>query len=432
VTDGKAVGTYLEHKFRLYLRARYAFQEGNSARGIDFPDVGVDLKVTSAQQPQSSCPFSSAKQKVFGLGYALLVFVYHKTDDPLARARLLEALGTREATLAVLCKTTVAGKVLAYAWRASLGTSSARLYAFDSTHHFGAAVDAGLLLLRTGLTLGVRECLRVDSLATDQGPAFGYRDGMVVADVELYERYRHLAGPSFLRWRSGIKHDCSKVMELTLRGGELWNGLREKVEIEPTFVFPMLKSSELANGLATAPTRRMLVTQRSVGESTEGMNGSAPATWRYLLQHSEHLDRRGSSIYRGRSRFSIFGVGDYSFAPWKIAISGFYKRLGFTLVPPFDGRPVVLDDTAYFLPCSTREQADLLMHLLESPAARGFYSALVFWDSKRPITSEILGRLDLLALAREIGIEEELRQRFHEELASRDALAQQQVMFPAS
>jgi len=81
VTDGKAVGTYLEQKFRMYLDARYDFEKGNSAKGIDFPELGVDMKVTSIRQPQSSCPFKSAKQKIFGLGYSLLVFVYEKTDD---------------------------------------------------------------------------------------------------------------------------------------------------------------------------------------------------------------------------------------------------------------------------------------------------------------------------------------------------------------
>lgn len=81
VTDGKAVGTYLEHKFRAYLQENYAFGLGNSASGIDFPSLGVDMKVTSARQPQSSCPFKSARQKVYGLGYDLLIFVYDKTDD---------------------------------------------------------------------------------------------------------------------------------------------------------------------------------------------------------------------------------------------------------------------------------------------------------------------------------------------------------------
>ena len=80
VTDGKAVGTYLEHKFTAYLSDIYNYEQGNSASGIDLPGLGVDIKVTSVEQPQSSCPFKSASQKIFGLGYHLLVFVYEKTD----------------------------------------------------------------------------------------------------------------------------------------------------------------------------------------------------------------------------------------------------------------------------------------------------------------------------------------------------------------
>ncbi|EKD10229.1 restriction endonuclease [Limnospira fusiformis KN01] len=80
ITDGKKVGTYLEQKFRNYLKKNYDFREGNSAIGIDFPELQVDMKVTSIKQPQSSCPFKSARQKIFGLGYSLLVFVYEKLD----------------------------------------------------------------------------------------------------------------------------------------------------------------------------------------------------------------------------------------------------------------------------------------------------------------------------------------------------------------
>ncbi len=51
VTDGKAVGTHLERKFVDRLRSKYAFSEGNSASGIDIPDLGVDIKATSIRQP---------------------------------------------------------------------------------------------------------------------------------------------------------------------------------------------------------------------------------------------------------------------------------------------------------------------------------------------------------------------------------------------
>jgi hypothetical protein len=94
VTDGKAIGTYLEQKFRLYLKNKYDFIEGNSASGIDFPSLLIDIKVTSVRQPQSSCPFKSARQKIFGLGYGLIIFVYDKTDDSINRTGTLKILHT--------------------------------------------------------------------------------------------------------------------------------------------------------------------------------------------------------------------------------------------------------------------------------------------------------------------------------------------------
>ncbi|MCC8042241.1 MAG: restriction endonuclease [Oscillospiraceae bacterium] len=82
VTDGKAVGTYVEHRFQHFLQSQYEVDIGSSAKGIDLPgdDIQTDIKVTSVMQPQSSCPFENARQKIFGLGYNLLVFVYEKRD----------------------------------------------------------------------------------------------------------------------------------------------------------------------------------------------------------------------------------------------------------------------------------------------------------------------------------------------------------------
>ena len=94
VTDGKAVGTYIEHKFKAYLATNYKVAFSSSASGIDLPELNVDVKVTSITQPQSSCPFKSARQKIFGLGYSLLIFVYSKTDDAINRTANLNILHT--------------------------------------------------------------------------------------------------------------------------------------------------------------------------------------------------------------------------------------------------------------------------------------------------------------------------------------------------
>lgn len=90
VTDGKAVGTFVEHLFQQYLANRYDLAVGNSASGLDLPSVNTDIKVTSIKQPQSSCPFKDSKQKIFGLGYNLLVFVYKKHDDSKSKKGMLE------------------------------------------------------------------------------------------------------------------------------------------------------------------------------------------------------------------------------------------------------------------------------------------------------------------------------------------------------
>jgi len=89
ITDGKAVGTHVEHAFHEFLKGRYSYVPGSSASGLDFPELRVDLKVTSVRQPQSSCPFRNASEKVYGLGYDILVFIYEKVDDVTSRTAQL-------------------------------------------------------------------------------------------------------------------------------------------------------------------------------------------------------------------------------------------------------------------------------------------------------------------------------------------------------
>lgn len=117
VTDGKAVGTYLEAKFKLYLSGSYRAAGGNAASGLDLPSLNVDIKTTSVRQPQSSSPFRSARQKIYGLGYDLLIFVYDKLDNRQSQTALLdvqhvvyiEASRTADFTLTKLINETLSG-----------------------------------------------------------------------------------------------------------------------------------------------------------------------------------------------------------------------------------------------------------------------------------------------------------------------------------
>lgn len=321
-------------------------------------------------------------------------------------SHLLALLSGRTAALAMLCKTTVARKVLQRAWKTRLQIKEAALWSIDAAQYFGAAVDACLLVCLFAPGATSRKCWIFPDLESHSPlSAFGLHNGKLVANAKAAERYGHLHGhsdPDF-QWRSGVKHDCARIMELRSVGGVLENGLGERVRLEPDFLYPMLKSSGLMKP-DVIPSRHMLVTQRAVGEDTERIRRQAPQTWAYLESHAEYLDGRKSRIYRNRPRFSLFGVGHYTFAPWKVAVSGLYKHLRFRVVGPVEGKPVVLDDTCYFLSFQSKAEAEAVREMLDSDVARRFFHAYIFWDAKRPVTIGILGSLNLKALSDHLGV----------------------------
>ena len=332
-----------------------------------------------------------------------------KSNFDISEWMLLKALDWivgKRAVIAMLCKTAVARKVLQRAWKTGMPLAQADIYRIDAAAHFGVTVDACLLVVDASSTQKSTECRIYDSLSERSSTTImKYESGRLLADAAAYQSWRHLEGSVQQTWRSGIKHDCTKVMELRELNGEYRNGLGESVNLESDYLYPMLKSSDIAKICEPRPSRLMLVPQRFVGEDTSIIERHAPQTWAYLESHSELLQYRASSVYRNHPKFSIFGVGEYSFAPWKVAISGFYKDMNFAVTGPLMGKPVVFDDTCYFMACQTRDEAVVIAEMLNSQIAREFFSSFVFWDSKRPVTAGLLERLDLVALAQELKIE---------------------------
>ena len=318
--------------------------------------------------------------------------------------RLLEQLPLGKSGFALLVKTAVARKVLLHAWRDGLPLAEPAIFTIDAKRHFDASVDACLLVGQVAEG-GEARCPVHAGLDGDVVGVVGYEDGELLADIHARARTATLTAAAKARpkWRSGVKHDCAKVLELRPSGGGLVNGFGESVDVEDEFLFPLQKSSDVAGGRGDGG-KRVILTQRGISQSTTALETVAPQLWAYLQRHRALLDGRKSRIYRGRPRFSIFGVGDYTFAPWKVAISGLYKRLEFSLQGPVDGKPVVFDDTVYFLAFETRAEAELAHELLCSDAAREFLESFIFWDAKRPITAGLLQRLSLEKLEGERSI----------------------------
>jgi hypothetical protein len=123
------------------------------------------------------------------------------------------------------------------------------------------------------------------------------------------------------------------------------------------------------------------------------------------MRHKTEFDNRKSIIYKGKPAFSIFGIGDYSFAPYKVAISGFYKTTHFSLILPQKERPILLDDTCYFIGFDIMEHAWITQTILNSKKVQDFLKSIIFWDSKRAITKDILIRIDLKKMVQLIDFE---------------------------
>ena len=327
---------------------------------------------------------------------------------------MLEALKrfeTRDMLLAMLCKTSVARRLLHHAWQNDFPISYCSLHEFDARRSFGVSVHACLLLARSGpSSASNKQCPvfeTIDATSPSRTVGFTWEDGLV-ADIARYQTLRNLlaSGPS-RHWRSGIKHDCSKLMELTLTDGHYRNGHGDRVEIEESHVYRLHKGSEVANPNRRSDPKFVIVTQKDIADDTLKIKEDAPSTWQYLDSNRHQFASRGSIVYAGRPPFSMFGVGEYAFTKWKVAVSSFHKRIEFVAIPPHDGKPAMVDDTVYYLPCEDQRQAEFLVSVLNSHLAVEFLSSMVFWDEKRPITARLLNKLDIMGLIRAQGLETE-------------------------
>jgi hypothetical protein len=308
----------------------------------------------------------------------------------------IEWLQQRGGYLAMLCKTAVARKILNHLHTKNLNLAYCASYSIDAKKYFNASVESCLLFCKFDGISTNYFCDVFESLENIEYQRIGYRHNILVRDVIAFDRVSKLYHPKpELKWRSGVKHDCSSVMELRKINKNLINGFGDIVDIEDTYLFPLLKGSDVAQNRIQDTDRYVLVTQRFVGESTNVIEHLAPKTWEYLESHIKYLNNRKSKIYLKNPKFSIFGVGSYTFAPWKIAICGLYKKLEFRLIGQLKDRPVIFDDTVYFISFDDRESACKAFDLLTSTPVREFYSSLIFWDEKRPIKSSILNSLNL-------------------------------------
>lgn len=300
----------------------------------------------------------------------------------------------KSSEFAFLIKSSVARKLFLYLNQNNYGSEDIRIYKIDSNKWFKVSVDACLFHFKLNKEKPIaNECIVFEYLnQNSKSVKIGIVNNRLVANLELYEKSKKYFQPNYEKWRSGIKHDASKVLELTKNSdGSFTNGFDKIVKIEETFLYPLYKSSDLTKN--TAPRKYLIVTQKTVGEDTSKIKQIAPKTYQYLMSKKSEFKKRKSSIYKKAPDFGIFGVGEYSFSKWKIAISGLLKETKFKLVKPYQQKPVVFDDTCYFLSFNSLKEAKRVFKIINSKTFRDALNSFIFFDAKRPITAELLNQI---------------------------------------
>lgn len=312
---------------------------------------------------------------------------------------MLDAFQHSPGHLAFLVKNSVVKNVVFDQHEKKYSISGVQKLNIDSKKEFDVSVDASLLFCRLN-TNTQYTCKEYDFYKHGKPlREFGWVDNKFVSNTEYYKHTQDIDGVCRFEWRQGIKHDLSAIMEFERANGKFVNGKGEEFKIEEGLIYGVLKSSDLKEEVISKPRKFTIVTQKKTGQDTSFIKTKYSRTYEYLESHKEYFNKRKSSIYKGKPDYSIFGVGEYSFTPYKVAISGLYKTFLFSLILPYREKPLMLDDTCYLLGFDNIEYAVYTLILLNSDRAKEFLKSITFSDAKRTFTKEVLMRVDLYKLA---------------------------------
>ncbi|ADQ67049.1 type i restriction-modification system methyltransferase subunit [Halogeometricum borinquense DSM 11551] len=281
-----------------------------------------------------------------------------------------------------------AGKLLRRRRVGSRPLSMRHIHDFGSLSPFGREVAAGTALYR--LDVGANggspaddcpipttrwsrngETPSFDSLATIRQTLTAEDAALVPADPDTEaspwvraDAERRALGSSGYRIRHGVKDDAKAVYALD-------EETIEEHDLEPDHIYPYLKSKHVVKyGLFGYD--RHLVPQRLAGEENESaVRRETPNTYAYLDANRDRLEARGSSWFDDGPFYSLFGLGPYTWADYKVVWCRLGYKPHFTVVstvedPLLGEKPVVPGDHCMFVGTDDKQEAHYLCGLLNS------------------------------------------------------------------
>lgn len=152
-----------------------------------------------------------------------------------------------------------------------------------------------------------------------------------------------------------------------------------ELEIEPDLLFPLIRWRDLGRFAACTAAYILMPQdpQRRRGIPEEILKETYPLTFQYLQQFSDRLNRR-AAYQRFQSRaawYSMYNVGTYTFAPWKVVWRRMDRQLTAAVVGPGDDghlgwRPLIPQETCVLVACGHEQEAHYLAAVLNSSWAQ--------------------------------------------------------------
>jgi SAM-dependent methyltransferase len=200
-------------------------------------------------------------------------------------------------------------------------------------------------------------------------------------------------GPSEYQARAGVTTWANGIYwleKIAVRPDGLWvmrnltEGAKREaesvtVELEPDLLYPLLRGRDVRRWQAQ-PSAYLLMTQDPQlrrGLDPHIMQTRYPKTWAYLKRFEKELRQRsgfqryftrkqGGQVIETGPFYSIFNVGDYSFAPWKVVWREQSAWFTVAVVNEQEQKCTVPDHKLMLIDCQSKEEAFYLAGVLNS------------------------------------------------------------------
>jgi hypothetical protein len=184
-------------------------------------------------------------------------------------------------------------------------------------------------------------------------------------------------------WANGIYW----LEKIATRPDGLWvvrnltEGAKREVEsmtvaLEPDLLYPLLRGGDVRRWHAQSSAYLLMMqdSQTRRGLDPTLVQERYPKTWAYLKRFEKELRQRsgfqryftrkqGSQVIETGPFYSMFNVGEYTFAPWKVVWGRMGNRLDAAVISN-----AIPQETVSFVACNSEDEAHYIAALINSAA----------------------------------------------------------------